>query len=159
MPWFVAMTKPNHEGIAAVNLQRQGFTFYYPRYLHKKPGCKAVIRPLFPRYMFVKLEAVWHSLRGTRGISYLLMGDHGPQMLPDPVIETIRIREDKSGLYQLVAPPRFSKGSKVKASAGPLEGLLLLYEGMTSNDRVQVLAELLGRACLVEMEERLLVAA
>lgn len=159
MPWFVAMTKPNHEGIAAANLQRQGFDWYYPRYAHKKPGAASLIRPLFPRYIFIRLEAVWHSLCGTRGISYLLMGDAGPQLLPDSVIETIRLREDKQGLYQLIAPPRFSKGSKVKTSEGPLAGLLLLYEGMTSHDRVNVLAEILGRACVVEMEERLLTAA
>ena len=159
MPWFVAMTKPNHEGIAAVNLQRQGFTFYYPKYAHKKPGLAAVVRPLFPRYIFVKLEQVWHSLNGTRGISYLLMGDRGPQLLPDSVVEAIRTREDKQGLYQLIAPPRFTKGSKVKCQEGPLAGLLLLYEGQTSQDRVRVLAELLGRACVVEVEEKLLTAA
>ncbi len=159
MPWFVAMTKPGHEGIAAVNLQRQGFVWYYPKYLHKKPGAKAVVRPLFPRYIFVKLETVWHSLCGTRGISYLLMGGHGPQLLPDPVIEAIQLREDKTGLYQLLAPPRFRKGSKVKASEGPLAGLLLFYEGMSSHDRVKVLADLLGRKCTVEIEERLLAAA
>ncbi len=159
MSWFVAMTKPNHEGIAAVNLQRQGFVFYYPRYAHKKPGLAAVIRPLFPRYMFVKLEQVWHSLNGTRGISYLLMGDSGPQLLPDTVVEAIQAREDKNGLYQLIAPPRFHKGSKVKSQEGPLAGLLLLYEGMSTHDRVKVLAELLGRSCVVEIEEKLLSAA
>jgi transcriptional antiterminator RfaH len=159
MSWFVAMTKPNHEGIAAVNLQRQGFTWYYPRYAHKKPGAAAVIRPLFPRYIFVKLEQVWHSLCGTRGISYLLMADSGPQLLPDQVIETIQAREDKTGLYQLVAPPRFRKGTKVKTQEGPLAGLLLCYEGQSVHDRVKVLAELLGRSCMVEIEERLLTAA
>lgn len=159
MSWFVAMTKPNHEGIAAANLQRQGFHWYYPRYSHKKPGLAAVVRPLFPRYMFVKLETVWHSLRGTRGISYLLMGEHGPQLLPDTVIDTIQMREDKNGLYQLIAPPRFAKGAKVKTQEGPLAGLLLFYEGMSTHDRVKVLADLLGRSCVVEIEERLLTAA
>ncbi len=159
MSWFVAMTKPNHEGIAAVNLQRQGFDYYYPRYLHKRPGKASLERPLFPRYIFVKLEAVWHSLCGTRGISYLLMGDAGPQLLPDSVIETIQLREDKSGLYQLVAPPRFRKGQRVKSQEGPLAGLLLCYEGQSAHDRVKVLADILGRKCTVEIEERLLAAA
>lgn len=159
MSWFVAMTKPNHEGIAAANLQRQGFVWYYPRYLHKRPGSEPLIRPLFPRYIFIKLEQVWHSLHGTRGISYLLMAGNGPQLLPDAVIGAIRQREDKTGLYQLVAPPRFHKGQKVKTQEGPLAGLSLLYEGMAAHDRVKVLADLLGRLCVVEVEERLLTAA
>lgn len=159
MPWFVCMTKPNHEGIAAVNLARQGFTYYYPRYLLKKPDKTTTIRPLFPRYMFVKLGEVWHSLRGTRGISSLLMGDGGPQLLPDRVIEGIRAREDKNGLYQLIAPPRFQRGAKVKAEAGPFVGLPLLYEGQSAHDRVRCLVELMGRSCPVEIEEKLLAAA
>lgn len=159
MSWFVCMTKPNHEGIAAVNLQRQGFEYYYPRYFAKKPGTPGTIRPLFPRYMFVKLEAVWHSLRGTRGVSCLLMGDNGPQLLPDRVIDGIKAREDKNGLYQLIAPPRFKRGARVKAGAGPFQGLPLLYEDMSTHDRVKCLADLLGRLCVVEIEERLLSAA
>jgi transcriptional antiterminator RfaH len=159
MSWLVAMTRPNHEGIASLHLARQGFTWYYPRYAHKRPGLATIIRPLFPRYMFIRLEQVWHSLHGTRGLSRLLMGENGPQLLSDGAVEGIQAREDKHGLYQLVAPPRFRKGSKVKCQQGPLAGLSLLYEGMAAHDRVKVLAELLGRACIVEVEEKLLIAA
>lgn len=159
MPWFVCMTKPNHEGIAATNLHRQGFCFYYPRYLHKKPGFDPRIKPLFPRYMFVKLQSVWHSLQGTRGISYLLMGENGPHLLPDTVIEGLQAREDKHGYYQLIPPPRFQRGAKVKAEAGPFMGLPLLYEGMSVHDRVKCLVELMGRSCVVEVPEKVLVAA
>lgn len=159
MPWLVCMTKPNHEAIAAVNLQRQGFSYYYPRYLQKKPGTAGSIRPLFPRYMFVRLGEVWHSLRGTRGISYLLMHDEGPALLADRVIDGIQSREDKNGLYQLIAPPRFQRGARVKAGAGPLMGLPLLYEGQSAHDRVRCLVELMGRSCTVELEDKLLIAA
>lgn len=159
MSWFVCMTKPNHEGIAAVNLARQGFVYYYPQFLQKKPGVKSVVRPLFPRYVFVKLQEVWHSLHGTRGISYLLMGESGPQLLPDRVIEGIQAREDKNGYYQLIAPPRFMRGAKVKAEAGPFTGLPLLYEGQTAHDRVKCLVELMGRSCVVEIPEKVLAAA
>jgi transcriptional antiterminator RfaH len=159
MPYCVCMTKPNHEAIAAANLNRQGFDYYYPRFLLKKPGVTPVVRPLFPRYMFVFINQVWRSLGGTRGISYVLMGETGPQLLADSVVQKIRGREDKHGMYQLVAPPRFKPGDPVKASDGPLAGLPLIYEGMTSHDRVKCLAQLLGRACVVTVEEKLLIAA
>jgi transcription antitermination factor NusG len=159
MTWFVAMTKPNHEGIAATNLQRQGFDYYYPRYLQKKPNKTPIVKPLFPRYMFIRLQQVWHSLQGTRGISCLLMGETGPQLLADRVIAAIQAREDKHGYYQLIAPPRFQRGSKVKAEAGPFQGLPLLYEGMSTHDRVHCLVQLMGRACTVEIQEKVLAAA
>jgi transcriptional antiterminator RfaH len=159
MPWAVVVTKPNHEAIAASNLQRQGFSFYYPRFKSQKPGKPAVIRPLFPRYIFVMVEQLWRSLNGTRGVSYVLMGEGGPQIIPDRIIDTIKAREDEKGLFQLVAPPKFVTGAKVKASEGPLEGLELIYEGMVSEDRVKVLANLLGRSVVVTLEEKLLSAA
>lgn len=159
MAWCVVMTKPNHEAIAAANLQRQGFDYYYPRFLKKKPGTTAVVRPLFPRYIFVFIEQVWRSLSGTRGISYVLMGNEGPQLVADALIQRIKEREDKNGLYQLIAPPRFKPGAKVKAEKGPLAGVALIYEGMSGHDRVKVLADLLGRSTIVIIEEKLLVAA
>jgi len=154
------MCKPNHEAIAATNLQRQGFSYYYPRFIYKKtPNTKSLIRPLFPRYMFVLVEQFWRSLTGTRGISYILMSEGGPQIVADSVIDAIKSREDKSGMFQLTAPPKFYPGEKVKSLEGPLCGLPLLYEGMAGHERVKVLAELLGRKVLVTIEEKLLVAA
>jgi transcription antitermination factor NusG len=160
VPWTVAVTKPNHEAIAAVNLQRQGFIYYYPRFLKQlKPGIAPTARPLFPRYVFVFTERLWRSLSGTRGISYILMGEGGPQILPDSVVNSLKARENDKGFYQLVAPPKFTPGCKVKAEAGPLSGLPLIYEGMTAQDRAKVLVEILGRFVPATLEEKLLVAA
>lgn len=160
MPWIVAVSKPNQEAIAGVHLQRQGFNFYYPRYLHRKNfNEKPTIRPLFPRYVFVEIEQMWRSLTGTRGISYILLGEDSPQTLPDPVIAGLKAREDTKGLYQLAEPPKFLKGERVKATEGPFQGLPLFYEGMTSHDRVRVLVEMLGRKCPVILDEEILAAA
>lgn len=159
MSWIVAVTKPNHEEIAAVNLQRQGFSYYYPKFLLKKPNLKTLTRPLFPRYMFVFVEQMWRSLSGTRGISYILMGEGGPQTVSDGIIDAIKSREDKNGLYQLTAPPKFQPGEKVKAEEGPFSGLPLVYEGMTGNERVTVLTEMLGRVVRITLEEKVLRAA
>ena len=159
MPYAVIVTKPNHEAIAAINLHRQGFSYYYPRFQHKKPNATTTIKPLFPRYMFVFVGQVWRSLSGTRGVSYLLMGERGPQLVPDSLINNIKAREDKNGLYQLTAPPKFIPGEKVKTEEGPLQGLPLVYVGMAGHDRVKVLVNLLGRAVMATIEEKPLVAA
>jgi transcriptional antiterminator RfaH len=162
MPYAVVMTKPNHEAIAATNLQRQGFDFYYPKFLQKNsknPILKPQIKPLFPRYIFVFIGQAWRPLNGTRGISYVLMGEEGPQLIPDKIIELIKSREDKSGLFQLTQPPKFTLGAKVKTQEGPLAGLSLIYEGMAGPDRAKILVELLGRAVRATLEEKLLTAA
>lgn len=58
--WYVMYTKPRQESVALDNLQRQNYTVFYPqaRVLKRKAGkgSTAVVEPLFPRYMFVRLE-------------------------------------------------------------------------------------------------------
>ena len=159
MAWACAVSRPNHEAIAAVNLQRQGFDFYYPRFKsQKRPSDSPVIRPLFPRYIFVHIEDQWRSITGTRGISYVLLGEEGPLTVSDAIIKGLKGRE-VGGLYQLVAPPRFKTGDTVKAIEGPLLGFPLIYEGMDSHERVRVLVEMFGQKSKVTIEEKLLVAA
>lgn len=154
--WVVVMTKPNSEGIAAANLLQQGYGCYYPRFQALKG-----VRPLFPRYVFAYIDKIWYSIRGTRGVSHLLMGDGGPATIPPAVIDGLRSREDSNGLIVLgkqKVTDRFEKGAKVRATEGPLAGLNLIYDGMKDAERVKVLTTLLGRQVPVELEERLLVA-
>jgi len=159
MPWIVAMTRPNNEQIACDNLRRQGYTFYCPRYWHSVKGKKSVLRPLFPRYIFVQIEQRWFSISGTRGISHIIMGANYPQVVDEVIISTLKSREDGKGAYQLATPDRFTRGDKVKVVSGPLEGVPLIYEGMSAHDRVRVLAQLFGREVYINVEQDQLVAA
>lgn len=163
MSWLVVMTKPNHEMIAAKNLQQQGFCYYLPQIkVRNKPVGPWQIRPVFPRYIFVFLERTWRSLNGTRGVSYVLGDESGPYELPDSEIDRLKAREDKHGIIQLESPPEFTPGQKLKIKDGllhPLEGRLLVFDGMCAHDRVRVLYEILGRYCPIELEKEPLVAA
>jgi transcriptional antiterminator RfaH len=158
MPWIVAMTKPNSEAIAAKNLLRQGYEPYYPRCLQAKKNHPCEI-PLFPRYIFIMVFGTWYPIRSTRGITRLLMGESGPQIIPADQIATLRSRENDRGLIQLLPKSSFSSGDKVKASSGPFEGQLMVYEEMTARERCRVLADWLGQKVRVEIDEKVLVAA
>jgi len=156
------MTKPNSEAIAAQNLMRQGYEPYYPRCLQankKHPSQAPSIVPLFPRYIFILVFGTWYPIRSTRGITRPLMGEDGPQIIPTLEIEQLRKREDQRGLIRLSPPSEFTPGDKVKATSGPFDGQLMVYEGMTARERCQVLADWLGRKVRVELDENVLVAA
>ena len=156
------MTKPNCEAIAAENLLKQGYGCYFPRFLAmQKHKLITVKKPLFPRYIFALIDKFWYSIRGTRGVSHLLMADDGPAKVPHTVIDAIRSKEDNNGfivLSEQKSPERFSKGTTVRATEGPLTGIVLIYDGMAPHDRVKVLATLLGRQVPVTIEENILVA-
>lgn len=156
--WVVAMTKPGCERTAAENLTRQGYTHYLPRYLSAKPGTKPRILCLFPRYIFIHVEEFWYSIKGTYGISKLLLVDGKPASVPASFITAMQAREDK-GLIDLTPKERFRPGQEVRVADGPLAGYSLFYQGMTGPERVRVLMELLGRKVSVELNEKSLSAA
>ncbi len=156
MRWILVVTKVNQEPIAAENLKRQGYEPYWPRCKEVRLK-KSYIRPLFPRYMFVGIDQYWHSIRGTRGVSHILMDNEGPQIVPEGIVKELRSRE-YHGLVNLESPERFGKGTPVKATEGPLQGLPLLYDGLSSHERCFVLLEILGRKSRVELEEKILAA-
>ena len=157
------MTKPNCENIAVANLTQQGFDCYAPRFRELRPDKTTLIKPLFPRYIFTLIDSLWYCIRGTRGVSYLLMGDNGPAHVPVTAIEDIRAREDGEGFVMLRPKDefteRFHHGDRVKAIDGPLADKLLIYEGMTGHDRVRVLVSMLGRQVPATINEKSLVAA
>ncbi len=152
------MCKANQESIAEYNLTRQGYEHYCPRFQQKVPNKPTLIKPLFPRYIFILIDKMWHSIRGTRGISHVLLSDNGPQSIPTSIINEIRSRE-QNGFINLSAESKFKPGDKVKTDEGPFTGLLLIYEGMSSNDMVKVLASILGRKVVVTLPEKSLAAA
>lgn len=159
--WVVVMTKPNCENMAVANLVQQGISCYAPRFKETRPDRSVILKPLFPRYIFSLIDTMWYCIRGTRGVSHLLMGHDGPQQISHKVIDAIRSREDGEG-FILLEPKRterFKPGDKVTATEGLLAGRLMIYEGMTGKDRVQVLTSIFGRETITTIEEKLLVAA
>lgn len=160
--WGVVMTKPNCENIAQDNLLKQGYGCYFPCF-QALQGVRLVKRPLFPRYIFAFIDKFWYSIRGTRGVSHILMGDNGPASIPQTVIDSLRAREDGNGFIVLgktkPLPERFSKGDLIRAVEGPLVGFDLIYEGMKDVERVKVLTTLLGRQVSVVIEDRVLVVS
>lgn len=163
MTWVVVMTKPNCENIAVANLTQQGFDCYAPRFKETRPDKTVLIKPLFPRYIFTFIDKFWYCIRGTRGVSYLLMGDEGPARVAPAIISSIRSREDGEGFIMLhpkeTVIERFHKGDRVRATDGPLADKLLIYEGMTGHDRAKALLSILGREVPVTIPEKSLVAA
>lgn len=147
--WFAVLTKPRSEAIAAVHLDRQGFEVMacrLRRSLPRSEGIRELVEPLFPRYVFVRTCASGHTLgpvRSTRGVSGVVRFGNRTPIVPDPVIDAIRAREDDCGFVQLDAPG-MSPGDRVQVRQGPLTGLEGIFESTSGMDRVRLLIDVLG---------------
>jgi transcriptional antiterminator RfaH len=163
--WYVVQTQINAEAKAARNLLRQGFEIYLPRYLKRRSHARKIEKvgaPLFPRYMFVKIDIAaqrWRSVQSTYGVSHLVLNGLEPAPVAVAVIESLKAREDASGFVKLDQRPNFAIGEKVRVLAGVFAQNLGLFDGMADRDRVAILLDLLGRKVRVSIEADLVAAA
>jgi transcriptional antiterminator RfaH len=161
--WYVVHTHPRAEAKAALNLDRQGFTCYLPRYLKRRRHARrveTVPAPLFPRYLFVALDLAtqrWWPIRSTFGVSDLVYNGELPASIPSGIIQAIQGREDERGFVSLPRK-RFVPGDTVRIVDGVFSACLGLFEGMGDRQRVAVLLELMGRKVRVLMPEEALAA-
>jgi transcriptional antiterminator RfaH len=149
--WFVVHTQPHHEVRADINLRRQGFTTYLPRYLRRRRHARrteTVARPLFPRYLFVALDLArdrWRAVHSTIGVSHLVVAGEEPIPVPRGVVEEIRAREGNDGFVALGLPAGVQLGSQVRLIDGIFADAKGVLERIADDRRVAVLLELLGR--------------
>ena len=147
--WTVIQTKMNAEEKVELNLRKQAFEFYNPKY--RKSSGK--ITSVFPRYMFVYIEDRWRSLRSTFGVSQLLMSNETtPAFVSDDVISALKRKEIK-GLVPLVGE-KFLPDEELEILDGPMKGFVGLYKGAQDGDRIVVLMSLLNRKVRVIVRDR-----
>ncbi len=164
-PWFVVQTQVNAEAKAARNLMKQGFEIYLPRYLKRRSHARKIDKvavPLFPRYLFVRINAAtqrWRSIQSTFGVAGLVLHRSEPAPVPPQVLHSLRAREDESGYVELDQRPKFAPGDKLRVIAGAFAENLALFEGLADRDRIVVLLDMLGRKVCVSIEADMVAAA
>src|SRR3954466_10002823 len=86
--WYAVYCQPHRERSAAQNLLKQGFDTFLPlrRKIHRHAGkIEAVSAPLFPGYLFVRLDIAlhrWRCVNGTYGVIRLVMQGERPSPMP-----------------------------------------------------------------------------
>jgi transcriptional antiterminator RfaH len=158
--WYAVQCQPHGESRAALNLARQGFEAYCPRYLKTRSHARqlrSVAAPFFPRYLFVNLDLAtqrWRSVNGTFGVSGLVGPRDHPSRVPEAIIDALRAREDENGYITVTYPAeRWKAGDPVRITGrNAFHGCSGLFEGLNDEQRVRVLLDLLGRKVRVTLD-------
>ena len=158
--WFVAHTLPKSERRAELHLGAQRFRTYLPQIqktVRHARQLKTVLRPLFPRYLFVILDLErdpWLSVRSTVGISRVVAAQDGrPIPVPVGIVESL-IAHSNGDLTRL--DTRFVRGQSVRILSGPFVDFVGTLERLDGAGRVQVLLELMGTAVPVSLHRSVL---
>jgi transcriptional antiterminator RfaH len=148
--WAVIRTEPNREALVCQLLahvsRETAFPFYFPRIVHRSRK-----QPLFPTYLFVRINRIWSPVRWTPHVIEILMAGDRPHQLKEEIVDEIRKREDRNGFVKLPLRQRFRKGQQVRIIHGSFGGHIGLYDGMGTKDRQRVLLELLGRKVTIDL--------
>ncbi|RUR42410.1 transcription/translation regulatory transformer protein RfaH [Vreelandella populi] len=145
--WYVIQCKGNESFRAAEHLTNQGYEVFHPvldvkRRRQGKPT--TVTEPLFPYYLFIRLDQIvsdWRPIRSTRGVLRLLTFGNTPISVPDALVETLRAqphRQEGSHTY-------FCTGEKVMITEGPFKDLEAIFERTKGEERAIVLLNVLQR--------------
>lgn len=147
--WYAVQTKSRGERIAVENLNRQGFTTHLPLIKaarHRRGRWQGTIEPLFPGYLFVKLDVEQNAapIRSTRGVVGMVRFGKEPQPVPHTIMRALL--EAQSGEGSAIDPDSlFKAGDRVTLVEGPMKGLTAIVQAKTGQDRVLLLLDLLGR--------------
>jgi len=154
--WYVVHCRVNSEQRAAVNLRRQDYEVWLPMYRKTRRHARrveTVLRPLFPRYLFVRLDLSsqpWRPILSTFGVHTIVADGDGPLAIGDDIIAALRARADSGGVFE-IARSALKPGDQVRVQGGPMADLEGIFQVELDSDRVLILLKLMGREVRVSV--------
>ena len=154
--WLVVETQVQKERLAIINLERQAFRTFLPRYWKTRRHARkaeTVLTPLFPGYLFVKPGEGAGSVRalnGTMGVKRFVGSHSGrPAIMPGDAMAALLARCRDQVVETIVVP---KPGSRVRFLKGPLADRLATVETIDAKGRLQLLVERMNRTVQVEAD-------
>lgn len=152
--WYVIQCKGGESFRAAEHLNNQDYQVFHPvlNVKRKRHGkLTKVCEPLFPHYLFIRLDQIasnWRPIRSTRGVLKLLTFGDTPVPVDDALIDTLQQQpHSKEGTHSYFTP-----GQKVTITEGPFKNLDAIFKSTKGEERAIVLINMLHRPQHIEME-------
>jgi transcriptional antiterminator RfaH len=161
--WIAVNAHPNRERSAEHNLLNQGYEPYVPVIRKQIRHARTVrdgLRPLFPGYLFVRLEPEkrrWRPILSTVGVRSVVCTGDVPCVVPDQFIHDLKLREEEGVIVRSASSRQI--GETVRIAQGAFDGLVGQIVGLSENDRLIVLMDFLNRPVRVKISGDLLSVA
>jgi transcriptional antiterminator RfaH len=157
--WYVIHCRVSSEQRAQANLERQEYEVWLPMYRKTRRHARRVeivLRPLFPRYLFVRIDLdsqEWRPILSTFGVHTIISGADGPLTIGDDIIAGLRARADDDGVFE-IKRSAINPGDQVRIQGGPMADLEGVFQTELDSDRVLILLKLMGREVRVSVDGR-----
>lgn len=143
--WYAVQCKGGESFRAEEHLKAQGFEVFHPTWTvekHYRGQLREAIEPIFPFYLFIKLDEHidnWGPIRSTRGVLKLVRFGTYPLKVDPHLIEALKQRTPEAQDQKLKA------GDKVYITRGPFKDLEAVFNARKGEDRVIILLNLLQK--------------
>lgn len=146
--WFVIHTKPRDEHRVKTHFKGMEIETLLPlceNFRYSQGRMSRVIIPLFPNYLFAKLdlERHYYKVRWTRGVGRILGVGNEPAPVSEAVIQMIRDRMRDNDTVEILED--LQEGDLVQVTSGPLKDFVGVFQkGLSSQKRVKILLNMIG---------------
>ena len=156
MDWYVIHTKVRQEARALENLSSQGYECYLPQIKRQKLRRGAIglaLEPLFPRYLFIRLDASlsgksWGPIRSTLGVSNLVAFGGIPAKAPNVFIDILKEKIDEAN----VTPKKiYQPGERLLITTGPFADIEGIFQMDDGESRAMLLIDILNKATQIKL--------
>lgn len=157
--WHAVFCKPRQDGRAEHHLRNQDLEVFRPkvRTRQRRAGrYQMLTESMFPRYLFVRLGRGlddWSTIRSTRGAVGLVRVGQETPIVPDSVIESLRLRCSSEDVVNLTGTIDYQPNDPIEIIEGPCAGYQALFKARSGQERVIVLLKLLSHERAIEMDE------
>jgi transcription antitermination factor NusG len=132
-------------------LERKGYEAFLPTYRHRTKHRKNFELPLFPGYVFCRLDVAQRlPIMTTPGVFSIVGNGPEPEAISEQEVEGVR-RMIQSGLVP-VPWPYVMSGQEVSLDSGPLQGIEGVVVDASNEKWLVVSVNLLRRSIAVKLE-------
>jgi transcriptional antiterminator RfaH len=152
LSWYALHTRPRQEERAARNLIAWGVETMVPRLEQTRVSSPTLV--LFPSYIFARFDVLvmFHKIRFTRGVSYVVSFAGRPASISDQVMAAIKSRMLPGGVIR--ESPILKPGDPVMVKSGPLRNFMGVFEkDLPGHARVQILLTTVAYSGRIEVSE------
>ena len=163
--WVAVSTHCHKEVVAISNLKRQGYDAYCPmirRRIRHARRLQEVLRPLFPGYVFIRLDPErdqWRTVLSTIGVKALIRFGGRLGIVPRGFVEMLKDHEEDGAVLPPPARDSYQPGERVRLREGALEGTVATVLTCDDKDRLTLLMDLLRRSVQVKVRIECVVPA
>lgn len=154
-PWVALRVRPRWEHITSLNLRGKGIEIFLPVYSSHRQWTdrlKAVKVPLFPGYLFCRLDLSNRAVQvvTTPGVIGFVSFGGGPEPIDESELNAVRIMLAAGRDIQTCQA--FQPGCKVRVKQGALTGVEGVLVEIRKKNRLVVAVTVLNRGVSVEID-------